>query len=238
MPEYPIFVKLSGLPVLIVGGGKVALRKARGLLDSGALVNVISPEFDPGLDQLPDITRIRQAYTSGWLSKTENPRWRLVFAATNDPEANALAGADAAAAGIFFCRCDDAGQGEFTGAATARRGPITIAVSTGGASPALAAEMANSLAAGIPQHRLDQAVLVEQWRPRILAFIGDPSRRQVCLKMLTSAELVSILQQGGLVAGERWLSTRINPVAAPERLDATPSPQAKAEHYSIQEIDD
>ncbi len=240
MPEYPIFVKLSGLPVLIVGGGKVALRKARGLLECGALVTVLSPEFEPGFESLPGITKISRLYAEGWLSQPANPRWRLVFAATNNPQANGQVGTDAAAAGIFCCRCDDAGQGEFTGAAIARRGLITIALSTGGASPALAAEMTELLANGIPQYRLEQAILVDRWRPRILASMADPLRRQAGLKLLNSADLLRALQEGGIAAGEQWLSTRITLAAGTEQQHANQSQQAQpqSKQLCIQEMDD
>lgn len=209
MPDYPIFLKLNGAPVLIIGGGKVALRKARGLADAGAHITVISPCFHPDFHTMPLVTRITQPYTPGWLCATGQPHWRLVFIATSKPQVNLQAGIDARTAGILCCRCDESGEGDFTGAATVRRGPVTLAISTGGASPRLAADLAEKLLVSIPQETITHADLLEKWRPIIMEKVTDPAHRRDLLSFIASENVLEALRQHGPTAAEALIIGRI-----------------------------
>ena len=137
---YPVFLDLTDVPVLLVGGGPVAMRKAEGLAAAGAAVTVIAPEV---VAELEDVAaRIeRRAYATGDVAGH-----RLVLTATNDPVVNAQVGADARAAGIWVNSADDPDNCSFILPAVARRGPVTVAVSTGGASPALASRLRRDIA--------------------------------------------------------------------------------------------
>ena len=132
-PQYPVNLTVEGRPCLVVGGGAVARRKVEGLLAAGAEVTVIAPEVDPDLVALP-VAVERRPYRAGDAS-----RFRLVIAATEDPDVNADVAADADAAGVWVNAADDLARSSFTLPSVARRGPIVVAVSTGGQSPALAA---------------------------------------------------------------------------------------------------
>ncbi len=217
MSDYPIFLRLAAAPVLIIGGGKVALRKACGLADAGAIITVISPCFHPDFHTMSAVTRVTLPYPAGWLSAPGQPHWRLVFIATSKPQVNLQAGADARAANVLCCRCDDSGDGDFTGAATARRGPITLAVSTGGASPRLAASLADHLLAVIPQETIAHADLLEKWRPIIMKKVGDSTRRTQLLTFIASEDFLQTLRLHGPTAGDRLITERIGllPVPAP-----------------------
>ena len=137
---YPVFLDLTDAPVLLVGGGPVAFRKAQGLVAAGAAVTVIAPEVVPELD--PVALRIeRRGYRTDDLHGH-----RLVITATNDPDVNARVSADARAAGIWVNSADDPDNCSFILPAVARRGPVTVAVSTGGASPALASRLRRDIA--------------------------------------------------------------------------------------------
>jgi len=125
-PQYPVNLTVEGRPCLVVGGGAVARRKVEGLLAAGAEVTVIAPEVDPDLVALP-VAVERRPYRAGDAS-----RFRLVIAATD-------VAADAEAAGVWVNAADDLARSSFTLPSVARRGPIVVAVSTGGQSPALAA---------------------------------------------------------------------------------------------------
>ncbi len=86
MGLFPLFAELSGEPVLVVGGGRVARRRVPRLLEAGALVTLISPDVDPDLSRLASegtITWIRRPYVEG-----DEGAFRLVFALTNDPALN------------------------------------------------------------------------------------------------------------------------------------------------------
>jgi precorrin-2 dehydrogenase/sirohydrochlorin ferrochelatase len=138
-PAYPVNLVLRGRRVLVVGGGRVAAQKVRGLLDAEADVHVVAPAFDAELDDLADaarITRDVRPYRSG-----EASGYRLVVSATGDPTVDGEVYADAEAADVWVNSADDPEHCSFTLPAKARRGEVLVAVSTGGRSPALATWM-------------------------------------------------------------------------------------------------
>jgi siroheme synthase-like protein len=130
---------LAGRPVLVVGGGRVALRKVEGLLAAGARVHVVAPDLDPRLKELP-LTWEERPYRTG-----EVAGYRLVVSATADRAVNAQVFADAEKVGVWVNSADDPGACSVTLPAVLRRGPVTVAVSTGGASPALASWLRDRL---------------------------------------------------------------------------------------------
>lgn len=132
---YPVFLDLAGVRVLVVGGGRVALRKAGGLAEAGAAVTVVAPEVVAELAALA-VEVERRAYAAG-----EAGGYQLVITATDDPSVNAQVAADATAARVWVNSADDPDNCSFILPAIARRGPVTVAVSTGGASPALAGHL-------------------------------------------------------------------------------------------------
>lgn len=140
-PGYPVQLLLSGAPVLVVGGGTVAARKAAGLVAAGADVTVVAPDVSPALAALG--VRIEQRpYAAG-----EAANYRLVITATDDIVVNAQVAADANAAGVFVNSADDPANCTFTLPAIARRGPVTVAVATDGTSPLLAQALRDRFAA-------------------------------------------------------------------------------------------
>ena len=138
-PAYPVNLLLAGRPVLVVGGGSVAVEKVRGLLDAGADVTVVAPEVDPALDEL-DVTVERRPYRPG-----EAAEYRLVVAATGDPAVNQAVFDDGEVAGVWVNSADDPARCSFTLPARVRRGDLLVTVSTGGRSPALAAWLREQL---------------------------------------------------------------------------------------------
>ena len=137
---YPVFLDLTDAPVLLVGAGPVAARKAEGLAAAGAVVTVVAPDVVADLEAVA--ARIeRRPYSPGDITGH-----RLVITATNDPTVNAQVSADARAAGIWVNSADDPDNCSFILPAVARRGPVTVAVSTGGASPALASRLRRDIA--------------------------------------------------------------------------------------------
>jgi precorrin-2 dehydrogenase/sirohydrochlorin ferrochelatase len=133
---YPVFLNVSGKKCVVIGGGQVALRKVKGLLECGAGVIVISPELSPGLNDLAGVRKIevlREPYRAGALKGAF-----LVVAATGDKATNRVVAAEARRFSIPVNVVDDAENSDFIAPSCLRRGDITIAVSTAGASPALA----------------------------------------------------------------------------------------------------
>ena len=129
---YPIFLNLDGKRCVVVGGGAVANRKARKLLQARAEVVAISPEVKPELESVATEVR-RRPYREGDLEGAS-----LVFAATNRREVNAAVTREARGRGIPVNVADEPSEGDFALPSVLRRGQLQVAVSTGGASPTLA----------------------------------------------------------------------------------------------------
>jgi precorrin-2 dehydrogenase / sirohydrochlorin ferrochelatase len=142
-PLYPVMLRIENQLCVIVGGGAVAARKVADLLAAGAQVMVISPALHPTLEDAGNTETIiiqRELYTVGLL-RGLNPKPLLVFAATDDPALNAQIAFDARAIGSLVDVLDDASASDFASMAQIRRGDISIAISTSGASPALSAHL-------------------------------------------------------------------------------------------------
>jgi siroheme synthase-like protein len=139
-PQYPVLLRLAGRSCLVVGGGRVALGKVRGLLAADARVTVVAPDVLDELAALEGVTVVRRGYEPGDLTGQ-----RLAIAATDDPAVNHQVFLDGEAAGVWVNSADDPENCAFTLPAVVRQGPITVAVSTGGHSPALASWLRSRL---------------------------------------------------------------------------------------------
>lgn len=132
--SYPVVLNVAGRQVLVVGGGRIAWRKAKGLTDAGAEVTVVAPQIVSEIESNPKIGCLHRPYREG-----EVANFRLAIACTDDPAVNRQVFEDGEAAGVWVNSADDPDNCSFTLPATARSGDLTISVSTGGKSPALAA---------------------------------------------------------------------------------------------------
>jgi precorrin-2 dehydrogenase/sirohydrochlorin ferrochelatase len=145
---YPVTLDLDGRPCLVVGGGVIAERKVRGLLEAGARVTVVSPALSPVLVALATDSRVtwrRRAYTLG-----DAAGFFLVMVATDDGVVNDAVAVEARAGGALVNCADDPDRCDFILPAVLRRGALTVAVSTGGASPTLARVVREELDAVLP----------------------------------------------------------------------------------------
>ncbi len=143
-PFYPVSLDVAGRRCLVVGGGPIAERKARGLLECGASVTVIAPTLSADMELLVPLlhTLERRPYESG-----DAAGFRLVVTATGIPDVDGAVYADADAAGVWVNSADDPAHCSFILPALHRDGDVTVAVSTGGLSPALASWLRSRLAA-------------------------------------------------------------------------------------------
>ena len=153
---FPVMLDLEGRECLVVGGGVVAARKVAGLLDAGARVTVVSPVLAPAALDIARDGRLRwwpREYTKGDVAG-----FALVMVATDDDEVNALVAAEARERSIWVNCADDPARCDFILPSVLRRGPLTVAVSTGGASPTVAHMVREELEAVLPP---DYAALTE-----------------------------------------------------------------------------
>jgi uroporphyrin-III C-methyltransferase / precorrin-2 dehydrogenase / sirohydrochlorin ferrochelatase len=145
MSRYPLALDLAGRKAVVVGGGQVALRRTRSLLEAGARVTVVAPRISPELNG-EDLTLIRRPYQDGDLAGA----W-LVHAATDDPAVNAAVAAAAERERVWCVRADDAAASAAWTPAVTRHGDVTVAVTANGdprRSQALRAAIATALAEG------------------------------------------------------------------------------------------
>jgi precorrin-2 dehydrogenase len=159
---YPVNLVVTGRRCVVVGAGSVAARKVRGLVEAGADVVVIAPSVGDEV-RAQGVTVIERPYRTGDLDGA----W-LVITATGDPAVNLQIHADGEAARIWVNAADDPPACSFTLPAIVRQGPVTVAVSTAGHSPALAAWIRSQVA--------------EQLGPEIAVLAGMLSEARESLK--------------------------------------------------------
>lgn len=143
---FPVFLKLNGLPVLVVGAGPVAASKLDGLRAVGADIRVVAPDVCPDIAAATDLTVHRRPFQPADLDDV----WYVVAAAT--PEVNRSVSAEARARRLFVNAVDDPPNASAYLGGVVRRGSATIAISTAGRAPALA---------GLLREGLDQLLPAE-----------------------------------------------------------------------------
>jgi precorrin-2 dehydrogenase/sirohydrochlorin ferrochelatase len=203
MQTYPVFVLLAGKPCLVVGGGQVAARKVQDLLTAGARVTVVSPALTPALAALAGRGEIR--HLQGDFQEEQVAGMALVIGATDDMAVNARVSAAAQARGIWVNIVDQPELCTFIVPAQVRRGDLTLAISTGGASPALARRLREELEGRFGPEYGPYLALMQTIRTRVLeARRGDPDNA-VLFKRLVDSPLREALGRGDLTEVRRIL---------------------------------
>ncbi len=208
---FPVYLLGPLVRCLIVGGGTVARRKAEALLDAGAGVTVVSPELTPRLSAF--VKRGSLEWIPGRYRTSHMKRTNLVVGATNDNAVNERVFRDAVRLGIPVNIVDDPAHCTFFVPSVFRKGPIQVAVSTGGAAPALAAKLRREIEELVSDEfvrlvtelgkmrpeikRLPPAGKAKFWRSveslSLSAYPGKPARLEQRLrKELAGAALVKL----------------------------------------------
>ena len=162
---YPVFLNISGKRCVVVGGGQVARRKVKALLEHGASVEVISPDLCFELKQLVESRTINvrnREYQAGDLKDAF-----VVIGATSDSETNIKVAAEAQENGLLVNVADDARSSNFVFSSYLRRGDVTVAVSTAGRSPALARRIRTKLEKDFGDEYASLAILVDEVRAEV-----------------------------------------------------------------------
>jgi precorrin-2 dehydrogenase / sirohydrochlorin ferrochelatase len=211
MPLYPIALNLSGRRALVVGLGRVGRRKASGLITAGAHVLGVDPSppaegvLPEGVEVRPE--RYRRAHLRGVV---------LAFAA-GPPAVNRRVVADARRARVWVNSASDPAAGDFSVPATWREGPLTLTVSTEGASPALASALRDRAAAALGPAAAGLAALLAELRPLALARLPDPSSRRRLLAAWADPRHLATWAAAGPAAVRRDLLRALD-----EAADGTP----------------
>jgi uroporphyrin-III C-methyltransferase/precorrin-2 dehydrogenase/sirohydrochlorin ferrochelatase len=175
-PLFPAFLDLRDKPVVVVGGGEVAARKSRALERCGARITVVSPEICAGLAE-----RVRRGAVRHRAKRFEEGDLAgayLAAAATDDERANRAVAAAARAAGILVNVADDIEGSSFAMASVVDRGPLQVAISTAGASPALARRLRARVEGAIPEGYGALAALAGRYRATAIRRLPDPAARK------------------------------------------------------------
>jgi len=211
---YPVFLDIRGKLCVVVGGGRVARRKVEGLLAAGAAVRVVSPEADARLAALGregKIEWLTREYAEGDLDKAF-----LVFAATDDRRTQELIRRHAEARRQFVNIADDPGRCGFHVPSLFRQGDLTIAVSTSGKSPAVAALIRKELENG---YGPEYAVLLEIMalvRQRLGAGENTQEERKKIYKKILHGDILAWIKRGRMDKVRAHLENILGAEMAPD----------------------
>lgn len=182
---YPVLLDISGKLCVVIGGGSVAERKVRALLESEAVVRLVSPEVTGELSFLADQGRIEWRKSS--YSGDDLDGALLVFAATDNRDVQELVSRHAVENGQLLNVVDDPERCSFHVPATVRRGDLTLAVSTNGKSPAVAARIRQQLESqfGSEYETLLQVMaMVREQAGSETEKLSQPERKKIYKKIL------------------------------------------------------
>jgi siroheme synthase-like protein len=175
MSRLPLVFDLEDVACVIVGAGRVAVRRARTLLRAGARVTVVAQRARPDLKQMAARRIVR--WRRGRFRPADLAGAALVFAATSDPAVDAEVVREARRRRLFVNVAGVAGLGTFEMPALLARGPLLIAVSTSGESPALAAALRDDLRLRFARGYGEYVRLIGAVRRRVIREVPDPRER-------------------------------------------------------------
>jgi precorrin-2 dehydrogenase / sirohydrochlorin ferrochelatase len=197
MKLYPIFINMESKLAVIVGGGDVAYRKLNDILDCGAKIKIIAPEFNKEIKEIEranpgSIEIIQRKYKSG-----DTKGAYIVFAATNNPEVNKIVFQDAEKNQIPVNSADDPGNCSFFVPSMSRKGDLIIAVSTSGDSPVMAAKIRRILEKNIPENIEEVLIALHEARKILkdMKNLTQPERAAILKKITDDDDLLENLVQ-------------------------------------------
>ena len=189
---YPAFIDLENKKTVVVGGGKVAERKIFGLLDTGAKVTVVSPKITKRIER--EKQKIRLCHICRGYRKSDLKEAFLVIAATDDRDLNERVSREAP---CLVNVVDVPKLCNFIVPSTMKRGPLTIAVSTGGVSPALARSLRKELEKIYGCEFSGYMKTLQKIRGQAMTMIKDGKKRAGFLKAVASENMLKLLKEKG-----------------------------------------
>jgi uroporphyrin-III C-methyltransferase/precorrin-2 dehydrogenase/sirohydrochlorin ferrochelatase len=178
MDVLPIALKLNNQQCLIVGGGKIARRKADLLLQAGARLDIVALDVIPELDEMAKSSG-GSVFLVPYTSDFDLQPYRLVIAATDDPDVNQQVFHDCEALRILVNSVDDPPHCRFIVPAIVDRSPLLISISSGGKSPVLARQLRTKIESLVPAKYGDLSKFSGDWRPQVKAAIVNPDERRI-----------------------------------------------------------
>lgn len=177
----------------MIGGGAIATRKIAGLLDAGASgVTVIAPQLSAQIETWvtqDKVKAVRRAYAPGDLANA-----RLVIAATNDAQVNEQVWREAIERGILVNVVDDPPHCNFHVPAIVRRGNLAVAISSGGASPALSKHLRREIENVVGDEYAQLSALLADLRPLVQASVPQKQREELWLALIEA--VLPLMREG------------------------------------------
>lgn len=208
MDFLPLFHNLKGRTVLVVGGGEIALRKARLLSEAGAALRVVAPEIEAQLNELVIMgggQALARGYQTGDLSGCV-----LAIAATDDEPLNARVSEDARALGMPVNVVDSPDLCTVIFPAIVDRSPLMIAVSSGGDAPVLARLMRARIETWVPSVYGELAGLAKKFRAQVKARFADVQQRRVFWEEVFQGDVAERALAGQQEEAERLLVEKLS----------------------------
>lgn len=193
MKYLPLFTEIRGKQVLIVGGGAIALRKARLLIDAGADLTLVSPTFER--DLLALAAQSKAKLVTGYFSPGLLEHKLLVIAATDDADVNQAVADAANAKNILVNAVDAPAISSFIFPSIIDRSPIVVAISSGGAAPVLVRRLREKLETLLPQHLGPLASVMGKFRSKVKETLGSLNQRRQFWEQALSSNVVSLFSQ-------------------------------------------
>jgi len=197
MPVFPLFIDLKGKSCVVVGGGNVAERKIRTLLEFGAEVTVVSLQISADIKKMEQQGRVAvksRGYRTGDLKGAF-----IAIAATSDRCVNEDVYNDAVRSGIFVNVADGIEKSTFVFPSTIRRGDLVIGISTSGSCPALSKHLRKKIEDTIPGNYGDVLEVLKEHRDRIINEVGDAAER----KKVLNSKINELERDAGCLSGEQ-----------------------------------
>ena len=206
--SYPINLDIEGKICIVLGGGQVANRKIKGLLNAGGKVIVIAPDICETIQQLVDSKKIewqQQKYSNGCL-----PEGLILIAATNDPKINRLAAAEASSKHMLVNIVNVKGVGSFTVPSVIRRDNLMLTISTEGLSPALSKCIRQYLETQFNDNFARWLERLSKIRDEVKILISDAGIREKFWHDVMSSENFSLAQNGEIDKAEVNIRNALN----------------------------
>lgn len=216
MDIFPISLKLQQQRCLIVGGGHIALRKATLLAKAGAIIDIVAPEIEEQLLQLVTTTTNGQHFVEVFSEKFLSTPYRLVIAATNDPQVNKTVFEQCEVRNLLVNSVDDIPHCRFMVPAIIDRSPLVISVASNGTSPVLSRQIRTQLETSIPHGMGKLAEFSGKWRNQVKEKISNPDERRIFWENLYASPLKEQVFNDNLDVADSMLEQALQEWKAPK----------------------
>lgn len=204
MPDwYPIFIKLKGKKVLVVGGGTVATRKVKKLINYHPEITIVSPKITPELQRL--ISKHNLKYSQRKYRKSDLKNKWIIFVATDDKDLNKQISQDAKQSGLLINVADDPNNCSFIVPSIITRGDLQIAISTSGISPLLTKTLRKKIENLFGNEYIALLKLIKKYRKVILDKFKDNKIKRKKLEELLKPSILNKIKKGDIRQAENEL---------------------------------